>query len=75
MSERPQTSAAEPYSTEYFERLRLYDPLFLNIRISQQLFGSAGIYVLCKNVLDEYRPNPFNPGPGRTWYFGGKIVL
>jgi len=75
MSERPQTSAAEPYSTEYFERLRLHDPLFLNIRISQQLFGSAGIYVLCKNVLDEYRPNPFNPGPGRTWYFGGKIVL
>jgi outer membrane receptor for ferrienterochelin and colicin len=75
MSERPQTSVAEPYSTEYFEKLRLHDPLFLNIRISQQIFGSASIYVLCKNVLDEYRPNPFNPGPGRTWYFGGKIVL
>ncbi len=75
MSERPQTSIAEPYSTDYFEKLRLHDPLFINIRISQQIFGSASIYLLCKNVLDEYRPNPFNPGPGRTWYFGGKIVL
>ena len=26
---------------------------------------------MCKNLLDDYNADPFNPGPGMTWYFGG----
>ncbi len=26
---------------------------------------------MCKNVMDDYNADPFNPGPGRMFYAGG----
>jgi outer membrane cobalamin receptor len=73
MREKPEVD--DPFSTVYFKSVSLHNPIFLNIKLSQRLCSEVNLYVLCKNVFDDYKADPFNPGPGRMWYFGGKIQL
>jgi hypothetical protein len=63
------------YSTSMFKQRRLHDPVMLNIKISQKLMNSFEVYVMCKNLLDDYKADPFNPGPGRMFYFGGSATF
>lgn len=72
MKTRPRTVEPEEYSTVYFEQVELHTPLMLNIRISQKIGKNFGVYVMCRNILDDYGIDPFNPGPGRMWFIGGK---
>jgi len=61
----------DPFSTGYFEAVRLHDPLIVNIKISQKLLSKCEIYAMCKNIFDDYNADPFIPGPGRIFYGGG----
>lgn len=58
------------FSASYFGTADLHDPYFLNIKISQQFAQHFSAYLLCKNLLDDYKSDPFNPGPGRMLYAG-----
>ncbi len=58
------------FTTRYFITRRLHDSVKLNVKLSQKLFDHFDIYVMCRNVLDDYNADPFNPGAGRTWHFG-----
>ncbi len=49
---------------------KLHDPFMFNIRVSQKIIDHFELWVMCKNLLDDYNADPFNPGPGRTFYFG-----
>jgi outer membrane cobalamin receptor len=75
MEEAPVDGLIEKYSTRYFEPVRLHNPIKVNIRLSQELFERFTIHIMCKNVLDDYDSDPFNPGPGRMFYFGGDARL
>jgi outer membrane receptor protein involved in Fe transport len=65
----------EPYSTDYFTTVKLHNPLLFNIKISQKFMEKYEVYVSCKNIFDDYNADPFNPGPGRMFYFGGSAEL
>jgi len=69
MKSAPATT--DPYSTDYFEAVKLHNPLKLDVKISQKLFENFDVFAMCKNVLDDYNADPFNPGPGRVFSFGG----
>lgn len=58
------------YTTQVYTTKRLHDPFMLNIRVSQRIVDHFELWVMCKNMLDDYNADPFNPGAGRTWYFG-----
>jgi len=76
MKERPAPFPAEtPFSTKYFEPVRLHDPLMVNAKVSQKFADNFEIHILCRNILDDYNADPFIPGPGRTFYIGGSIEL
>ncbi|TAL33034.1 MAG: hypothetical protein EPN93_15330 [Spirochaetes bacterium] len=60
-----------PYSTKYFQAVELHNPLMVNVKISQKILEKYEVYILCRNVLDDYNADPFNPGPGRMFYIGG----
>lgn len=59
------------YSTDYFIAVKLHNPYMFNIKISQKIMENYEVYVMCKNIFDDYNADPFNPGPGRMFYFGG----
>ncbi len=59
------------YTTKVYTTKLLHNPTMLNIRVSQRIVDHFTLWVMCKNVTDDYNADPFNPGPGRTWYFGG----
>jgi len=42
-----------------------------NVKVSQKIMENYEVYVMCKNIFDDYNADPFNPGPGRMFYFGG----
>lgn len=73
MKRRPATG--DPYTTDYFEAVRLHDPVIVNIKLTQKIFRSYEMYLMCKNVFDDYNADPFNPGPGRIFYVGGSAHL
>jgi outer membrane receptor protein involved in Fe transport len=58
------------YSTSYYKEVKLHNPVMLNAKISQKIYEKYEAYVLCKNILDDYDADPFNPGPGRQFFFG-----
>ncbi len=60
-----------PYSSEYYKTVELHNPFMLHMKVQQELPFNTYLYVMCKNVLDDYNADPFNPGPGRMFYFGG----
>ncbi|MEN6318409.1 MAG: TonB-dependent receptor [Syntrophaceae bacterium] len=61
------------FSTSYYHEEKLHDPLKIDIKLSQKIYKNYEAYVMCKNILDDYNADPFNPGPGRVWYAGIKI--
>ena len=63
------------FSTDYFTAVELHNPFMLNAKLSQKLFENFEVYVLCRNILDDYDADPFNPGPGRMFYFGGSATF
>ena len=58
------------YTTKLYGTRRIHDPYTLNIRVSQRIVDHFDVWIMCKNITDDYSSDPFNPGPGRTWYFG-----
>lgn len=63
------------FSTGYFKKVKLHNPIKLNIKISQKFLEHYEMYFICKNILDDYNADPLIPGPGRMFYLGGKIKL
>ncbi len=55
------------YSRRFFEPVKLHNPVMLNVKISQKIYKYISVYILCKNILDDYFADPFNPGPGRMF--------
>jgi outer membrane receptor protein involved in Fe transport len=58
------------YSTSYFKEIKLHNPMIINAKLSQKIYDKYEAYVLCRNILDDYNADPFNPGPGRQFFFG-----
>ncbi|MBP7737584.1 MAG: TonB-dependent receptor plug domain-containing protein [Spirochaetes bacterium] len=58
------------FSRSFFEPVKLHNPFMLNVKISQKIYKYITVYILCKNILDDYFADPFNPGPGRMFYGG-----
>ncbi len=71
MKEAPEEFA--PYSTDYFTTVRLNDPLLLNLKLSHAFLDHFEVYVLARNLLDDYGMDPFNPGAGRMFYAGATV--
>ncbi len=70
------TNSAYPlYTTLPFKAQRLHTPVMINVRISQKIWDHFEVWAMCKNLLDDYGADPFNPGPGRIFYFGAKAEL
>ena len=60
----------EAFSTSNYKTVELNDPWMFNAKISQKLFSKYEAFVLCRNIFDDYDTDPFNPGPGRQFFFG-----
>jgi outer membrane receptor protein involved in Fe transport len=71
----PQTAAAEPFSSIYYRTTKLHDPWMLHIKVSQEIWEHFSVWGMCKNILDDYNADPFNPGAGRVFYVGGSGKL
>lgn len=65
-------AADADFSTSYFHEEKLHNPLKIDIKLSQKVFKNYEVYIMCKNILDDYNADPFDPGPGRMWYAGVK---
>lgn len=63
------------FSTVYYRAAHLHNPFMLNVKISQKIWEHFELYIMCKNVLDDYNADPFSPGPGRMFYLGGSAQL
>ncbi len=59
-----------PYSRCFFEPVKVHNPVMINFKVEQKVYKYISIYILCKNILDDYLADPFNPGPGRMFYGG-----
>ncbi|MBN1627106.1 MAG: TonB-dependent receptor plug domain-containing protein [Deltaproteobacteria bacterium] len=70
MKSIPRTEA--DFSTWYFYAQKLHDPIKIDMKVSQKISDNYEAYVMCKNILDDYNADPFNPGPGRMFYAGLK---
>jgi hypothetical protein len=64
-----------PYTRDFYTTAKLHNPLMVNIKVSQKVMENFELYVMCKNVFDDYNADPFSPGPGRMFYFGGNAKL
>ncbi|MBN2079998.1 MAG: TonB-dependent receptor plug domain-containing protein [Spirochaetes bacterium] len=58
------------YTRKVYTTKRLHDPFRLNLRLSQKLFEHFELWVMGRNLTDDYNADPLNPGPGMTWLFG-----
>ena len=74
MRARPAAQDA-PYSTDLFTTVRLHDPVFLNLQVAQAVGPHFEVSARATNLLDDYSPDPFNPGPGRQFWIGLKAGL
>ena len=75
MTTDPTPAYNNTFTTDVYKTTRLHDSFMVNIKLSQKLMDHFEVYVMCKNILDDYNPDPFNPGPGRMFYFGGGAKL
>jgi len=69
------TTAGELYSNSYYRTVTLHDPLMINVKISQTFMNRYEVFAMCRNIMDDYAADPFNPGPGRQFSFGVKAEL
>lgn len=58
------------FSADAYNTVSLHNPTMLNIKLQQKFFTHYVVYISCKNILDDYNADPFNPGPGRMFYIG-----
>lgn len=58
------------FSADAYDTVQLHNPLMLSIKLQQKFLHHYLLYVTCKNILDDYAADPFNPGPGRMFYIG-----
>ncbi|MBP7737582.1 MAG: hypothetical protein KA369_16495 [Spirochaetes bacterium] len=63
------------YSRNFFDTVKLHNQFNLNVKVSQEIWKRFTLYVLFKNILDDYNPDPFNPGPGFLCYGGFEAKL
>lgn len=63
--------ATEDYSIEYFTTIKLHNPVKFNVKISQKIMDNYEVYVMFKNIFDDYNSDPFNPGAGFGFAVGG----
>ncbi len=68
-------NTTDPYSASYYTTVKLHNPLMLNVKVSQAFMNRYEAFIICKNVMDDYAADPFNPGPGRQFSFGVKAEL
>jgi len=71
MASNPAVTTPTAFTTDVYTTQQLHNPFMLNVKIQQELPFNTYVYAMCKNVLDDYNADPFNPGPGRMFYFGG----
>ncbi len=71
----PTSPFAAYYSRKFFTAVRLHDRFNLNVRVAQEMWEHFTLYLLFKNILDDYNPDPFNPGPGFMCYGGFEAKL
>ena len=63
------------FTTDCWDQVALNNPLMIDVKISQKIYSNYGdyeAYLMCKNIMDDYLMDPFNPGPGRMFYAGLK---
>ncbi|MFH0976250.1 MAG: TonB-dependent receptor plug domain-containing protein [Spirochaetota bacterium] len=70
MASRP--NAGADFSTKYYYAQKIHNPVMIDVKLSQKIYYDYEVYVMCRNILDDYLADPFNPGPGRMWYGGFK---
>lgn len=61
----------DDYSTEYFTTIKLHNPVKFNVKVSQKIMDNYELYVIFKNIFDDYNSDPFNPGAGFGFAVGG----
>ncbi|NLV66232.1 MAG: TonB-dependent receptor, partial [Spirochaetes bacterium] len=69
------TTNGTVYSNSYYKEIKLHDPLMINIKVSQTFLNRYEVFAMCKNIMDDYAADPFNPGAGRQFSFGVKAEL
>lgn len=76
LPENPRNGNVRQWRTDCFKPTQLNNPLMIDAKLSQKIRFfedyELELYVMCKNIFDDYLADPFNPGPGRTWCFGAK---
>lgn len=75
LASNPSATSPGVYTTDVYKTIKLHNPLMLNVKLSQNIMENFDVYVMCKNVFDDYNADPFNPGPGRMFYIGGSARL
>jgi len=63
------------YSTAYFKKVKLHNPVKLNIKLENEFNKHISAYLMIKNLLDDYNADPFNPGPGLQFCLGARASL
>lgn len=63
------------FSADAYNTVQLHNPVMLNVKIQQTFLTHYSVYITCKNILDDYTADPFNPGPGRMFYAGFNAEL
>ncbi len=75
MNSDPSVTSTNEYTSDVYDTVKLHNPFMLHLKVQQTFLKNYSVYVTCKNVLDDYNANPFNPGPGRMFYFGANAKL
>ncbi len=71
MASDPSVTSPGVFTTDVYKTVELHNPFMLHVKLQQELPFNTYVYVMCRNVLDDYNADPFTPGPGRMFYFGG----
>jgi outer membrane receptor protein involved in Fe transport len=66
-------ATTDEFSRSYFHAQKIHNPLMIDVKVSQKIYYNYEVYVMCRNILDDYAADPLNPGPGRMWYGGTKV--
>ncbi len=75
MNSDPTATSPGVYTSDVYDTVKLHNPFMLHLKVQQTFLKNYSVYVMCKNVLDDYNADPFNPGPGRMFYFGANAKL
>ena len=62
----------DDFSTSFYARRNRHHPLKIDIKLSQKIFKHYEIYLMCRNILDDYHADPSIRAPAEMWYAGIK---